>query len=88
MREGDRIISVQALAVVGVNADGCREIPWPGRRDHRGRCGPARLPARPPVARALSGVQPVVSDAHAGPVDGMRRPARRVLAGVNRQPTR
>lgn len=68
VREAGRTINVHALIAVGVNADGRREILCiDGASGEDGADWPAFL--RSLVARGLSGVQLVVSDAHAGLVN-------------------
>lgn len=65
VRENGRVVNVHCLVVTGVNADGYREIL--GAQEASGKDGAGR-PAffRDLVARGLSGVQLVTSDAHAG----------------------
>lgn len=68
VRGGGRIINVHALIAVGVNADGHREILGIDVATAEDGAGwPAFL--RSLIARGLSGVQLVISDAHAGLVD-------------------
>ncbi len=65
VREGGRIVNVSALVATGVNADGHREIL--GLDVATGEDGASWLAfCRSLVARGLSGVQLVVSDAHEG----------------------
>jgi len=70
VREGGRVQVVHALIAVGVNADGQREVlgvDVAGAED-----GPGWLTLlRSLVARGLSGVQLVVSDAHTGLVEAV-----------------
>ncbi|MDH6623318.1 transposase-like protein [Streptomyces sp. LBL] len=77
VREGGRSINVHALIAVGVNADGHREIL--GIDVATSEDGAVWLAfLRSLTARGLSGVQLVVSDAHAGLVTaiGATCPAR------------
>jgi hypothetical protein len=71
VREGGRVQIVHALIAVGVNADGQREVlgvEVAGAED-----GPGWLTLlRSLVARGLSGVQLVISDAHTGLVETIR----------------
>ncbi|MFE5082119.1 IS256 family transposase [Streptomyces mirabilis] len=65
VREGGRVINVHALIAVGVNADGRREIL--GIDVATAEDGAGRLAfLRSLIARGLSGVQLVISDAHVG----------------------
>ncbi len=65
VREGGRIVNVSALIATGVNADGQREIL--GLDVATGEDGASWLAfVRSLVARGLTGVQLVVSDAHEG----------------------
>jgi putative transposase len=65
VREGGRIVNVSALVATGVNAEGHREIL--GLDVATGEDGASWLAfVRSLVARGLSGVQLVVSDAHEG----------------------
>jgi len=65
VREGGRIVNVSALIATGVNAEGRREIL--GLEVATGEDGASWLAfCRSLVARGLSGVQLVVSDAHEG----------------------
>ena len=65
VREGGRVVPVHALLAVGVNADGHREIL--GLDVTSGEDGAGWLAFfRGLVARGLTGVQLVTSDAHAG----------------------
>jgi putative transposase len=69
VREGRRIINVHALNAVGVNAAGHRQILG---LDVATEDGAGRLAfLRSLIARGLSGVQLVISDAHAGLVDAI-----------------
>ncbi|NNJ08371.1 IS256 family transposase, partial [Streptomyces sp. PKU-MA01144] len=70
VREGGRIINVHALVAVGVNADGHREILGLDVATTEDGAGWLAF-LRSLVARGLSGVQLVVSDAHAGLVDAI-----------------
>ncbi|MFI6910055.1 IS256 family transposase, partial [Nonomuraea sp. NPDC050394] len=70
VREGGRIINVHALVATAVNANGQREIlglEVTSREDGAGWLAFLRSL----VARGLSGVQLVISDAHAGLVDAI-----------------
>ncbi|GAX57395.1 IS256 family transposase [Streptomyces olivochromogenes] len=70
IREGGRIINVHALIAVGVNTDGHREIL--GIDVATAKDGASRLAfLRSLIARGPSGVQLVISDAHAGLVDAV-----------------
>lgn len=70
VREGGRIINVHALIAVGVNADGHREIL--GLDVATAEDGAGWLPfLRSLIARDLSGVQLVLSDAHMGLVNAV-----------------
>ncbi|GAA2924357.1 hypothetical protein GCM10010478_26030 [Streptomyces erythrogriseus] len=70
VREGGRIVNVHALIAVGVNADGHREIL--GIDVATAEDGAGRLAfLRSLTARGLSGVQLVVSNAHAGLVNAI-----------------
>jgi len=65
VREGGRVVGVHALVATGVNADGHREIlglHLTTSEDGSGRLGFFR----DLVARGLSGVRLVTSDAHQG----------------------
>jgi putative transposase len=65
VREGGRIVNVSALIATGVNAEGRREIL--GLDVATGEDGASWLAfCRGMVARGLSGVQLVISDAHQG----------------------
>ncbi|GAA3214847.1 hypothetical protein GCM10020256_15970 [Streptomyces thermocoprophilus] len=82
VREGGRIINVHALIAVGVNADGHREILGLDVATAEDGAGWLAF-LRSLIARGLSGVQLVVSDAHARPRRRHRRgPARRLLAAL------
>lgn len=70
VREGGRIINVHALIAVGVNADGHREILGLDVASSEDGAGWLAF-LRSLVARGLSGVQLVVSDAHAGLVNAI-----------------
>lgn len=70
VREGGRIVNVHALIAIGVNADGDREILGPDVATAEDGAGRLAF-LRSLVARGLSGVQLVVSDAHAGLVDAI-----------------
>ena len=77
VREGGRVVKVAALVATGVNADGYREIL--GLRLHTSEDGAGWLAFfRDLVARGLSGVKLVTSDAHPGwsTRSGRRCPAR------------
>jgi transposase-like protein len=70
VREGGRVRNIAVLVATGVNADGHREIL--GVQTATGETGPAWLGFfRDLVARGLSGVALVTSDAHAGLVDAV-----------------
>ena len=65
VREGGRVVPVHALVATGINADGHREVL--GIQVTSGEDGAGWLAFfRDLVARGLSGVQLVTSDAHAG----------------------
>jgi transposase-like protein len=65
VREGGRVVGVHALVAVGVNADGHREIL--GLQTTTAEDGAGWLGFfRDLVARGLTGVKLVTSDAHAG----------------------
>ncbi|MGA5521131.1 IS256 family transposase, partial [Streptomyces pseudogriseolus] len=70
VREGGRIVNVHALIAVGVNADGHREILGLDVATAEDGAGWLAF-LRSLIARGLSGVQLVVSDAHAGLVDAI-----------------
>ncbi|MGW2190219.1 IS256 family transposase, partial [Streptomyces sp. NPDC001719] len=70
VREGGRIINVHALIAVGVNADGHREILGLDIATAEDSAGWLAF-LRPLITRGLSGVQLVISDAHAGLVDAI-----------------
>lgn len=70
VREGGRIINVHALIAVGVNADGHREILGLDVATAEDGAGWLAF-LRSLIARGLSGVQLVVSDAHAGLIDAV-----------------
>ncbi|GLZ16321.1 hypothetical protein Acsp04_65560 [Actinomadura sp. NBRC 104425] len=70
VREGGRIVNVHVLVATGVNADGHREIL--GVEVVSAEDGAGWLAfLRGLVARGLSGVQLVVSDAHVGLVEAV-----------------
>ena len=70
VREGGRVINVAVLVATGVNADGHREIL--GLQVNTGETGAGWLAFfRDLVARGLSGVALVTSDAHAGLVEAI-----------------
>jgi transposase-like protein len=70
VREGGRVINVAVLVATGVNADGHREIL--GLQVHSGETGAGWLAFfRDLVARGLSGVALVTSDAHPGLVEAI-----------------
>jgi putative transposase len=70
VREGGRVVNVACLVAVGVNAEGHREIL--GLDVCGGENGAGWVAfLRSLVARGLSGVQLVVSDAHGGLVDAI-----------------
>jgi putative transposase len=70
VREGGRVISVAVLVATGVNADGHREVL--GVQVTSAETGPGWLAFfRDLVARGLSGVALVTSDAHAGLVEAI-----------------
>jgi len=80
VREGGRIVNVAVVIATGVNVDGHREIL--GVDVITGEDGAGWLAfLRGLVARGLSGVQLVTSDAHAGLVDAIRS----TLPGVSWQ---
>ncbi len=70
VREDGRTINVHALVAVGVNADGHREILGLDVATAEDGAGWLAF-LRSLIARGLSGVQLVVSDAHAGLVDAV-----------------
>lgn len=80
VQEGGRIVSVHALIAVGVNADGHREILGIGVATAEDGAGWLAF-LRSLIARGLSGVQLVISDAHAGLVDAIEA----VLPGASWQ---
>jgi transposase-like protein len=65
VREGGRVVNVHALVAVGVNADGHREILGIDVASSEDGAGWLAF-LRSLVARGLSGVELVVSDAHTG----------------------
>jgi transposase-like protein len=70
VREGGRVVNVAVLVATGVNADGHREIL--GLQVNTGETGAGWLAFfRDLVARGLSGVALVTSDAHAGLVEAI-----------------
>ncbi len=69
-REGGRVVNVHALVAVGVNNDGHREILGIDIAASEDGAGWTAF-LRSLVARGLSGVKLVVSDAHAGLVDAI-----------------
>jgi transposase-like protein len=70
VREGGRVVNVHVLVAVGVNADGHREVL--GIDVASGEDGAGWLAFfRGLVARGLSGVQLVTSDAHRGLVNAI-----------------
>lgn len=70
VREGGRVVNVHALVAVGVNADGHREILGIDIASSEDGAGWLAF-LRSLVARGLTGVQLVVSDAHAGLVEAI-----------------
>jgi putative transposase len=70
VREGGRVVNVACLVAVGVNADGHREILGVDVATTENGSGWVAF-LRSLVARGLSGVQLVVSDAHGGLVDAI-----------------
>ena len=70
VREGGRVINVACLVAVGVNAEGHREILGVDLSTTENGAGWVAF-LRSLVARGLSGVQLVVSDAHGGLVDAI-----------------
>ncbi|WP_267906112.1 IS256 family transposase [Streptomyces broussonetiae] len=70
VREGGRIINVHALIAVGVNADGHREILGLDVATAEDGAGWLAF-LRSLIARGLSGVQLVISDAHMGLVNAI-----------------
>ncbi|MBC2906893.1 IS256 family transposase [Streptomyces cupreus] len=70
VREGGRIINVHALIAVGVNADGHREILGLDVATAEDGAGWLAF-LRSLIARGLSGVQLVISDAHMGLVNSI-----------------
>jgi transposase-like protein len=70
VREGGRIISVAVVIAVGVNADGHREVLGVDVITTEDGAGWLAF-LRGLVARGLSGVQLVISDAHPGLVDAI-----------------
>ncbi|MEV0668599.1 IS256 family transposase [Actinomadura luteofluorescens] len=70
VREGGRIVNVHVLVATGVNADGHREILGVEVTSAEDGAGWLAF-LRGLVARGLSGVQLVISDAHAGLVEAI-----------------
>lgn len=70
VREGGRVINVACLVAVGVNAEGHREILGVDVATSENGSGWVAF-LRSLVARGLSGVQLVISDAHGGLVDAI-----------------
>jgi len=70
VREGGRVINIACLVAVGVNAEGHREILGVDLSTTENGSGWVAF-LRSLVARGLSGVQLVVSDAHGGLVDAI-----------------
>ena len=70
VREGDRIVNVAVVVATGVNADGHREILGLDLITTEDGAGWTAF-LRGLVARGLSGVALVVSDAHAGLIDAI-----------------
>ena len=68
VREGGRVLNVACLVAVGVNAEGHREILGVDVTSSENGSGWVAF-LRSLVARGLSGVQLVISDAHGGLVD-------------------
>ena len=82
VREGGRTVNVHALVATGVNADGHREVLGLDVASAEDGAGWLAF-LRGLVARGLSGVQLVISDAHRGLVDAIGAdPAGRGLAAV------
>jgi putative transposase len=69
VREGGRVIKIAVMVATGVNADGFREIL--GVATSRAESGAGWNTFLKVVARGLSGVALVTSDAHAGLVDAI-----------------
>ena len=65
VRDGGRVVSMAVVIAIGVNGDGAARGAGAGRRAERGRGVLARF-LRSLVARGLTGVQLVISDAHQG----------------------
>jgi transposase-like protein len=80
VREGGRIVLVHAVIATGVNAQGFREVLGVDLVTSEDGTAWTQL-LRDLVARGLSGVQLVISDAHAGLVEAVRA----VLAGASWQ---
>lgn len=70
VREGGRVLNVACLVAVGVNADGHREILGVDVTSSENGSGWVAF-LRSLVARGLSGVQMVTSDAHGGLMDAI-----------------
>jgi transposase-like protein len=70
VREGGRVINVACLVAVGVNAEGHREILGVDVATSENGSGWVAF-LRSLVARGLSGVQLVISDAHGGLIDAI-----------------
>lgn len=80
VREAGRIVSVACVHAVGVNSDGVRESLGLDLATSEGGAGWTAF-LRSLVARGLSGVAPVTSDAHPGLVDAITA----TLPGASRQ---
>jgi putative transposase len=71
VREGGRVVNTAVLVATGVNGDGHREVL--GMQVATSETGPAwNMFFADLVARGLTGVRLITSDAHAGLVDAMR----------------
>ena len=70
VREGGRVVNVACLVAVGVNAEGHREILGVDVCGSENGAGWVAF-LRSVVARGLSGVQLVISDAHGGLIDAV-----------------
>jgi putative transposase len=70
VREGGRVLNVACLVAVGVNAEGHREILGVDVTSSENGSGWVAF-LRSLVARGLSGVQLVISDAHGGLIDAI-----------------
>ena len=86
VREGGRIVNVHALIAVGVNADGHREILGLDVASSEDGAGWLAF-LRSLVARGLSGVQLVISDAHPGLVAAIGAALPGAIAGSAAAPT-